>query len=82
MSVGQAVKESVQRPCDPEIFLDVLFRRAEAACGTEEYVAAVLRSCAEEFRKAGIYDGRLTKRLVATGFMLPEAVGECFGAEA
>ncbi len=81
MSVGQAVKESVQSPGDPEIFLDVLFRRAEAACGTEEYVAAVLRSCAEEFRKAGIHHGCLIERLVESGFMVPEATGECFGLD-
>ena len=62
---------------DPEIFFNVLFRRAEPRRGTQKNVAAVPRRCFKELRKAGIHRARLGCGLAAAGVIATED-GEVF----
>jgi len=57
----QAVEQNIERPSDPEVFLDVLFGRAKASRGCEKNVAAVLLTALEELRKAGTHRARLAE---------------------
>jgi hypothetical protein len=82
LTSGQAIEKHIERPGDPEIFLNVLLRRAEPACGAKEYVAAVLRSCFEELRKAGIHHDRLVERSAEMDFVPLVNADACFRAVA
>ena len=76
MTSAKAVEQDIERPSDPEVLFDVLFRRAESSRGAKKDIAAVSRSGIEELRKTGIHHARLGERLAVAGAVAMEDVEE------
>jgi hypothetical protein len=70
MASGESIEEYIERPSDPKILFDVLFRRAESSCRAEEHVTAVSWCCSEKLRKTGIHHDRLVEPSRAAGFVV------------
>jgi hypothetical protein len=48
MASGESIEKHIERPSDPKILFDVLFRRAESSCRAEEHVTAIPWCCSEK----------------------------------
>src|SRR5579863_4968438 len=68
----QAIKKNVESPSDPEVFFNILFRRAESSRGTEKNVSAILWRCFKEPRKSRIHRAGLAGPSVAMGEIASE----------
>ena len=68
MASGETIEQYIECPHNPEVFLDVLFRRAESSCCAKEHVTAVPWYCSEKIRETGIHhDRRLVERFSRLG---------------